>query len=845
MITVLYRLFLSIVLLSSINLQSKSQGTLHMLNSGSVLIGPGTLSGTITEKGKITGIPGASVYIPDLKLGVVADSDGHYVFRSIPTGTYLIEFHSVGYKILTKNVTISGPTVLNVELADEFIEENPVVVTGLSKATQIKRSPIPIVAINHDFINTNLSTNIIDAIAKVPGVNALTTGPNISKPFIRGLGYNRILTLYDGVRQEGQQWGDEHGIEVDQYSIDRIEVIKGPASLTYGSDALAGVVNLIPTQPVPEGKILGDILAEYQTNNGMFGGSGMLGGTVKSFEWLGRISHKQATNYQNPIDGRVYNTAFNETDGGLYLGKHGNWGYSHLNLSLFDDRQEIPDGTRDSATRKFTKQITDIDTLRPIVSDAELKSYTMTPIHQHVQHYRIYSTNSFSLGTGRLGINLGYQYSARREFSHPQSPDVAGLYLQLHTYSYDIKYNLPELNGWNLSFGVNGMYQQNTVTGGTEFVIPSYHQFDIGPFGFLKKTFGKLDLAGGIRFDNRSFNNSELYTKKDPATGFDRPVYGPDTVGADKQFYAYQKVFSGFSGSVGATYNFSEKISLKANLSRGYRAPNISEISSNGVHPGTNIYQIGNGDFVPEFSLQEDLGFAFTSKSVIVNFSLFNNNISNYIFNQRLQAADGSDSVVVPGNQTYKFQQGSAQLYGGEISVDIHLVKALHFENSLSAVYGLNKGLDPKLQNDSNKYLPLVPPLHGVSELRYDFEARRHHIVNGYVKLQLAYYARQDRVYLIDNTETPTPGYVLLNGGLGAGFTNKKGRTIFNAYLMGTNLLNIAYQDHLSRLKYFEFYPNDPRGNHGIYNMGRNIEFKLDFPLDLSPKQDQGHQNQL
>ena len=180
MITILYRLILFILLLSFLDLQTKSQGTMYLLNSGSVLIGPGTLSGTITEKGKPVGIPGASVYIPDLKLGVVADSNGHYFFRSIPTGTYLIEFHSVGYKTLTKNVTISGPTTFDVELVDEFIEENPVVVTGLSKATQIKRSPIPIVAINHDYINTNLSTNIIDAIAKVPGVNALTTGPNIS-----------------------------------------------------------------------------------------------------------------------------------------------------------------------------------------------------------------------------------------------------------------------------------------------------------------------------------------------------------------------------------------------------------------------------------------------------------------------------------------------------------------------------------------------------------------------------------------------------------------------------------------------------------------------------------------
>lgn len=796
----------------------------------------GSLSGTVTEKAKGTPVPGASVYIPDLKLGVIADSVGHYNFKSIPSGSYLVEIHSVGFKILTKNVNINGSTVVNFELTDEFMEESPVVVTGLSKATQIKRSPVPIIAVNHDYINTNLSTNIIDAIAKVPGVNALTTGPNVSKPFIRGLGYNRILTLYDGVRQEGQQWGDEHGIEVDQYGVDRIEVIKGPASLVYGSDALAGVVNLIPSQPASEGKIVGSVLAEYQSNNGMFGGSGMLSGTKNGLEWMGRISHKQATNYQNKIDGSVYNTAFSETDASVGLGLHKSWGYSHLSFSLFDDLQEIPDGSRDSASRKFTKQITEDDTFRPIVSDAELKSYAMTPLHQHVQHYRVYSTNNFTLGNGHLTVNLGYQYSARREFSHPELSAIPGLYLQLNTYSYDVKYYLPEMNGWNLTVGVNGMYQDNKVTKGTEFIIPDYKQFDIGPFALLKKTFGKLDIAGGARFDLRSFNNSELYTKPDPVTGFNTPVYGADTVGADKPFYRYTHQFTGASGSLGATYNFTEKLSVKGNISRGYRAPNISEISSNGVHPGTNIFQIGNSDFKPEFSLQEDIGFAYTSKYVVVNMSLFNNIITNYIFNQRLLGRNGLDSVIVPGNQTYKFQQGKAQLYGGELSIDIHPVRALHFENSISVVYGRNRDIDPKLQSDSNRYTPFIPPLHGISELRFDFDSKANHIVNGFLKVQLAYYAKQNRVYLTDNTETPTPGYALVNIGAGAGMTNKKGKNIFNLYIMCNNLFDVSYQDHLSRLKYFEPYPNDPRPYHGIYNMGRNIAVKIEFPLDFNMK---------
>jgi iron complex outermembrane receptor protein len=392
----------------------------------------GSLSGKIiSNKSEAIAVAGASVFIADLKLGAIADSNGNYSFKKLPAGSYLIEVQSIGYKTLTKNIFIKGATTADFQLADEYVEESPVVVTGLSKATQIKRSPVPIVAVSHDYIQTNLSTNIIDAIAKVPGVSAVTTGPNVSKPFIRGLGYNRVLTLFDGVRQEGQQWGDEHGIEVDQYGIDRVEVIKGPASLTYGSDALAGVVNLIPTQPAQEGKMIGDVTAEYQTNNRMFGGSAMLGATKNGFEWMGRISHKEATNYENKIDGRVYNTAFNETDANVSLGLHRNWGYSHLNLSLFNDLQEIPDGSRNSLGQ-FTYQNTEADTLpRPVVPRSELTSYKMTALHQHVQHYRAYFTNNFAIGNSHLIVNLGFQRSMRREFSHPEVPfqDVAGLFL--------------------------------------------------------------------------------------------------------------------------------------------------------------------------------------------------------------------------------------------------------------------------------------------------------------------------------------------------------------------------------------------------------------------------------
>ncbi|HXC05425.1 MAG TPA: TonB-dependent receptor [Bacteroidia bacterium] len=793
-----------------------------------------TLSGKIVDKNTKAPITGATVFIAELKSGAVSGLDGSYTITNLPAIKVFIQVKYLGYKTIAEYIDLNTVSKQDFEMEPSITEVTAVVITGMSKNTEIKRSPIPIIVVDHQFLEQNLSTNIIDGISRVPGINAVTTGPNVSKPFIRGLGYNRVLTLFEGMRQEGQQWGDEHGIEVDEYGIDRIEIIKGPASLTYGSDAMAGVVNLLTPDPVSPGSIRGEFLNNYQNNNGLIGNSLMIEGNQQGFVWRARASHKMATNYQDPVDGRVYGTAFRETDASAFVGLNKQWGYSHLGFTLYDDLQEIPDGSRDSITRKFTKQISEADTFRPIVPNSELNSYNIAVLHQHVQHYRAYLNNSFIIGKGKLEVNVGYQQSIRREFSHPTAPDVPGLYLDLQTFTYDFKYHLPEWKGIESTIGLNGMYQFNENKG-TEFIIPDYKQFDIGPFAFVRKSFGKLDLSGGVRYDNRSFSNTGMYVKTNPVTGFDMQTSLPDTAHATHPFIDYKHTFSGVSGSAGATYVFSDHVSVKANIARGFRAPNISEISANGVHPGTNLYQIGNPDFKPEFSLQEDIGIFLNTSHISASVELFNNTISNYIFDEKLQGVNGKDSVIVKGNQTFKFEAVNAQLYGGEVSLDIHPhpLDWLHFENALSVIYALNKGGNGIPIPDGAQYLPFIPPLHTRSELLAELHKKSKHFMATYMKVGVEFYAAQNRVFSAYHTETPTPGYTLLSAGIGTTVTTAKGTTLFRISLQGTNLGDVAYQSHLSRLKYFEPYPGNTTGYSGIYNMGRNISVKLVIPFDV------------
>lgn len=792
-----------------------------------------SLSGKVLDADTRQPLIGATVFFPDLKVGGVTGPDGAYQVKFLPKGTLLVEVRYIGYKTFTESVNVQGDGKLDFVLSPTAVEQGEVVVTGLSRATEIRRSPVPLVAIGHRFLEQNMSSNIIESLTKVPGISAVTTGPNISKPFIRGLGYDRVLTLYDGMRQEGQQWGDEHGIEVDEYNVDHVEIVKGPASLAYGSGAMAGVINLIPTQPPPPGYTVGNILQEYQTNDGLIGTSLMFAGNKRDIFWLVRGSHKMSRNYQDPIDGRVYGTNFRESDLYFSTGINRSWGYSHLEFSLYDDLQAIPDGSRDSISRRFTKQITEADTFRPIVSEKELNSYSLPLLHQHVQHYRLLSSSNLVLGRGNLDIKLGVERSVRREFSHPQYPSVPGLFLVLNSYVYDIKYLLPDYGGWDFTAGLGGMYQTNLASRGTDFIIPNFDLLDAGLFTMFRKSFNRLDVSGGLRWDNQSFNNKALFYKPNPVTEFDQAVTGPDTLGSTRAFYPFNQNYSGFTGSLGFTYNFTSQLSIKANMARGFRAPDIAEISANGVHPGTNIYQIGNLDFKPEFNWQEDIGADFTTDHLSLSISLFDNRIQHFIFDQKVLNYLGQDSIIVPGNQTFKFEASNAELYGGEFSLDIHPhpLDWLHFENSVSLVYGLNRGAGPLPKSDTSKYLPDIPPVHGISELRANIKRISRTFQNAFFKIQAAIFAAQNRAYLAYNTETPTPGYTLINLGMGTGILNKSGVTLFNVSLFINNLFNVAYQDHLSRLKYMEPYPNDPRGHLGIYNMGRNLGIRVIVPF--------------
>lgn len=352
------------------------------------------------------------------------------------------------------------------DIFDKHLELNEIIVTGVVDNAQSKEVPHPVTLINKRALNQTAAQNIIDAIAKQPGVSQLSTGGAISKPVIRGLGSNRVIVVSDGIRQEGQQWGDEHGVEIDAADVSSVEIVKGPASLQYGSDALAGVLVFRPQPLAQLNEIKGSLSAQYHTNNGLINYSLNMFGNKKDFIFDLRYSEKYAHAYRNKIDGFVPNSQFNERAASAKFGISKNWGHSFLKMTFYNINPSLPEGER--------------DTTGQLISEEEnIKTYRHGMPYQKVYHYKILSDNEISIPKGYLKFLLAYQHNRRNEFE--ESPDEAGLQLRLHTVTADIRYIYDQKAWWKIAAGISSMYQ-NSINSGDEFLIPDFSFFDIGAF---------------------------------------------------------------------------------------------------------------------------------------------------------------------------------------------------------------------------------------------------------------------------------------------------------------------------------------------------------------------------
>jgi iron complex outermembrane recepter protein len=740
------------------------------------------LTGKVTDAKSGEPLQGASIVIADSRIGTTTNTEGFYTINNIAAGHTIVEVSYAGYQTIVDHVDITTSSQVDFQLNRSVREYEGVTVTGVAGATSIRKAPIPITRINKGELLMSPSTNIIDALSRQPGVSQLSTGPAVSKPVIRGLGYNRLVTINDGVRQEGQQWGDEHGIEIDENSVSRVEILKGPASLIYGSDAIAGVVNIITTSPVPNNTISGNVLTSYQTNNRQRSVFANIGGNNHGFNWNAWGDLTKADDYRNKYDGKVFNSGFNSQNAGGYIGYNGSWGFSHLIVSSFNQEVGVIEGERND--------------------DGSFEEATPT---QHINHTKIIADNIFSAGSGKIKLNIGWQENRRREYESADNTDAADLYFDLKTFNYHASYQFDDKNGWITSIGLTGMKQVNDNKG-IETLIPEYNLFDIGGFLYSQKTINKATISGGIRYDNRSLKSRELVEN------------------SEVKFSGFDKNYSNVSGSLGISYSPANNLTLKLNVARGFRAPAVPELASNGAHEGTNRYEFGDPNLKSETTLQGDADIELSTEHVLFTFSAFYNHIENFIFYSRLNSSAGGDSLVnVDGEMipAFKFSQHTTNLPGFEALIDIHPhpLDWLHWENSFSYVRG--RFTEPV---GETKNVPFIPAARWSSEIKTSLFSKAKNFKHTTFTVDAVNYFRQSDPFTSYETETATAGYTLFNAGFSTEVHSSK-RKLFSIYILGNNLTDKAYQNHLSRLKYTD--ENPVTGRIGVFNMGRNFMIKL------------------
>ncbi len=603
----------------------------------------------------------------------------------------------------------------------------------------------------------NGATTLIEGVANIPGVSQISTGLAIGKPVIRGLSGNRVLVYSQGVRIENQQFGEEHGLGLNDSGLESVEVIKGPASLLYGSDAMGGVLYFNPEKFADSNQIKADFSQKLNSNtNGL---QSQIGAkySKKNWKFLSRASLSSHADYQIPSKERVTNTRFNETDFKTGIG------YSNDNFSSI-------------LRYNFNK----LDIGLPENGIAQQTTTKITDFPKQAVSNNLLSLNSvLKIKKSKIDLNLGYIDNDRKEFA--ETTDLT-LYLKLKTFNYDAKYYFPKFNNIETVFGMQGMHQTNTNFG-SEYLIPDAKTTDFGAYTSANFEAKVFNIQAGMRFDNRKINTQ---------------AYGnfPD----EGSFEAIDRSFDSFNFALGLKSNWSKKLVFRLNITSGFRAPNLSELSSNGVHGGTIRYEIGNKNLTTEQNFQTDLNIEYKNNHFEFFANGFYNQIKNYIFMQ-------PTNYQIDTYNVFEYTQKNANFFGGEIGLHFHPhpLDWLHFETSFETVTALDQ---------HKNYLPLIPANKWNNEIRTDLKTLKW-INEGYFSLNIVHFFQQNNSSLF---ETKTNDYTLIN--LAIGGKIKLNKTNFNVNLNAINIFDKIYYSHLSRFK-----------NDGIPNIGRNFILGVSFDI--------------
>ncbi len=704
----------------------------------------------------------AGVYYPDSKTGTIADADGVFTIHT-QKNSLLVQITSIGYQTRLETVKLSAPE-LTIYMKPSIHELQEIVVSDNSSKLQGEN----VLNVEKLYLTGNTDIQGISLAGKlssVAGISNFSTGTGIGKPVIRGLSGNRVAVFSQGIRVENQQWGDEHGLGLDENGYDQVEIIKGPASLLYGSDALGGVLYFSDERYAKDNSMDAALTSEFNSNTNGWRNTGAFKLSRERFHWNMFGGYTTHEDYKDGNNNYVGNSRFRTGDFKTSLGYSGDKFITALKYNFLNEQYGLsePEGVGDTRSGSRKPEL---------------------PYQDLTTHLISLENTIFFNNESKLKLDVGYIFNNRKEFEEhehdadgheddtPAHGTDAALNMNLSTASYNARWYSPQAGErWTFIAGSQGMYQKNTNRG-EETLIPNAHTTDVGVFALSDYHYSKKSYwQAGLRLDGR-FIDGEGFSKNYAAVNF----------------------------SIGVHHQLAEDFSLRANLSSGYRAPNMFELLSNGLHEGTNRYEIGNPDLKTENSYQIDASLEYKTEHLDLFVNPYFNYIRHYIYLQ-------PSNEVKEELPVYYFAQTDAYLYGGEAGFHLHPhpLHWLHLEGSYSSTFG---------QDTDHRDLPLIPSQKLNATVRASLTGKKM-IEKFSVYIHDQYSLAQNRVA---EYETTTGSYNLVNAGLALECKVNKQKVLLNVAV--NNIFDKAYYDHLSRYK-----------ADGIYNMGRNMTVRLSWLL--------------
>ncbi|GAB5522591.1 MAG: TonB-dependent receptor [Roseivirga sp.] len=759
------------------------------------------LKGAVLDNENRQSIPFATIEIPALGKRLVSAEDGSFSFSQLCVGSYELVFRFLGYKTLTQSFDLSrGADTFKVLMEPDIKDLSEVVVEAekVEEIASLKRAEL-----SADALRRNSGESLGQALTDITGVNILQTGPTIAKPVIHGLHSNRILILNNGIRQEGQQWGQEHAPEIDPFVATNLQLIKGAAAVKYGSDAIGGVI-LVNPPDLPSAKgLAGSFNLVGATNNRLGAGSLMLEGGINGLEgfgWRVQGSLKRAGDAR-AADYRLTNTGTTENNFSFGLGYHKERAGFEVFYSSFDADIAI---LRSAHIGNLTDLENAIGRDRPLFI-GEFSRVINNP-RQQVAHQLLKVNGHIDVSNlGELYLQYGLQRNQRKEFDIRRGgrSEIPALSLDLVTHTLELDMDLAPMGKWKGDVGASFLMQanENDSETGIRPLIPNFDNLTAGFHVIGRYVETRYELEFGLRYDFKHY----LVRKFDTNNQLIRPEFD----------------FNNITGSAGIVLNLAKGWELRSNLGTAWRAPHVNELFSEGLHHGSAAIEEGRDNLVSEKAIKWISSIEKNTARYSIDVSAYYNLINDYIY---LRPEDVA--LTIRGAfPVFRYNQTDAHFIGLDANVSYLVGDRVEWTNKLSLIRAMDRANNSPLIN--------IPANRLQSGFTYKFDDGK--LNKPFVTFTADLVDRQrnaPRVVSIadvrvsdtdlfvadqsifDFLDVPA-GYVNFN--LSGGFKTELFSNELNVFVSVENLLNNSYRDYLNR---FRYYADD---------MGRNISLKINY----------------